>query len=166
MSQTIKRFIMSHFPLNAFSSKLRETIIDIEKRTQAPIPLIASSVISAISLSCQNRIDVNISDVFKSPVSLFLFVIANSGERKTTVDRIVMKPFYEHDEKSQRKLEECKKIHAVELQIWQEKEKTILGKIRKKTVKGLSTEVEAQILRVLQTENLSYLNILDIFIVM
>lgn len=143
---------MSHFPLNAFPSKLRETIIDIEKRTQAPIPLIASSVISAISLSSQNRIDVNINGVLKSPVSLFLFVIANSGERKTTVDRIVMKPFYEHDEKSLQQLDECKKTHAVEMQIWQEREKTVLAKIRSKTAKGLSTEVESQTLKALQIE--------------
>ncbi|EKT64549.1 YfjI family protein [Providencia burhodogranariea] len=143
---------MRHFPLNAFPPHLYETILEIEERTQAPIPLIASSVISAISLACQSLIDVNINETLKSPVSLFLFVIANSGERKTTVDRMVMKPFYQHDEISLRQFDECKKSHTVELQIWQEKEKAILGKIRKKTAKDQCTEVESLRLRCLQIE--------------
>ncbi|HHR6443365.1 TPA: YfjI family protein [Providencia alcalifaciens] len=143
---------MCHFPLNAFPTKLREVILDIEKKTQAPIPLIASTVISTISLSCQNLIDVNVEGVFKSPVSLFLFVIANSGERKTTVDKLVMNPIYEYDENSLRKLEEFKTVHEIELKVWQEKEKIILGQVRKKTVKGLNTEVELQMLKALQIE--------------
>ncbi|MEX6224045.1 DUF3987 domain-containing protein [Providencia hangzhouensis] len=121
---------MRRFPLNAFPSKLRNVIKDIEERTQASIPLIASSVISAISLSCQSLIDVNINESLKGPVSLFLFVIANSGERKTSVDRMVMQPFYQHDEISLRQFDLCKKSHAVELLIWQEKEKAILGVIK------------------------------------
>lgn len=143
---------MRRFPLNAFSFELREAILDIEERTQAPIPLIASSVISAISLSCQSLIDVNINESLKGPVSLFLFVIANSGERKTSVDRMVMQPFYQHDEISLRQFDVCKKSHAVELLIWQEKEKAILGVIKKKTAKGQPTELESQRLRELQIE--------------
>ncbi|MEQ5400437.1 YfjI family protein [Providencia rettgeri] len=143
---------MRRFPLNAFPSKLRNVIKDIEERTQAPIPLIASSVISAISLSCQSLIDVNINESLKGPVSLFLFVIANSGERKTSVDRMVMQPFYQHDEISLRQFDLCKKSHAVELLIWQEKEKAILGVIKKKTAKGQPTELESQRLRELQIE--------------
>lgn len=143
---------MRRFPLNAFPSELRNVIKDIEERTQAPIPLIASSVISAISLSCQSLIDVNINESLKGPVSLFLFVIANSGERKTSVDRMVMQPFYQHDEISLRQFDVCKKSHAVELLIWQEKEKAILGVIKKKTAKGQPTEQESQRLRELQIE--------------
>lgn len=143
---------MYHFPLKAFPPKLRATIIDIEEWTQAPIPLIASSVISAMSLSCKNLIDVNINGLFKSPVSLFLFVIANSGERKTTVDRIVMKPFYQYDENSLRQFDASKNNYEVELQMWKEKEKAILGQIRKKAHKGLIIETESQMLRALQIE--------------
>ncbi|OHT22347.1 hypothetical protein A3Q29_11040 [Providencia stuartii] len=143
---------MYHFPLKAFPPKLRATIIDIEEWTQAPIPLIASSVISAMSLSCQNLIDVNINGLFKSPVSLFLFVIANSGERKTTVDRMVMKPFYQYDENSLRQSDASKNDYEVELQMWKEKEKAILGRIRKKAHKGLIMETESQMLRALQIE--------------
>lgn len=143
---------MRHFPLNAFPSELREAILDIEELTQAPIPLIASSVISAISLSCQNLINVEVNEKMKTPVSLFLFVIANSGERKTTVDRIVMDPFYQHDKNSLHKFDENQEIYSIELKVWETKEKAILGVIKKKTVKGQPTELEFQRLRELQIE--------------
>ncbi|WP_272691018.1 DUF3987 domain-containing protein [Providencia sp. PROV116] len=126
---------MRHFPLNAFPSELREAILDIEELTQAPIPLIASSVISAISLSCQNLINVEVNEKMKTPVSLFLFVIANSGERKTTVDRIVMDPFYQHDKNSLHKFDENQEIYSIELKVWETKEKAILGVIKKKQSK-------------------------------
>ncbi|HHR5876700.1 TPA: YfjI family protein [Providencia alcalifaciens] len=143
---------MKHFPLNAFPVELREAILDIEELTQAPIPLIASSVISAISLSCQNLINVEVNEKMKTPVSLFLFVIANSGERKTTVDRIVMNPFYQHDKNSLHKFDKNKEIYSIELKVWETKEKAILGVIKKKTVKGQPTELEFQRLRELQIE--------------
>lgn len=143
---------MRHFPLNAFPSELREAILDIEELTQAPIPLIASSVISAISLSCQNLINVEVNEKMKTPVSLFLFVIANSGERKTTVDRIVMDPFYQHDKNSLHKFDGNQEIYSIELKVWETKEKAILGVIKKKTVKGQPTELEFQRLRELQIE--------------
>lgn len=143
---------MNHFPLNAFPSKLREVILDVEELTQAPIPLIASSVISAISLASQRLINVKINPFFESPVSLFLFVIANSGERKTTVDRMVMRPFYQHDESLLRKFDESNKNYSIELKVWEVKEKAILGLIKKKTAEGQSTEVESKRLKELQAE--------------
>lgn len=62
---------MNHFPLNAFPQLLRETILDVRECTQAPVPLIASSVMSALSLSCQGLIDIKVNDTVLSPTSLF-----------------------------------------------------------------------------------------------
>lgn len=43
---------MSNIPVNALPEFIRETIYDIAEHTQAPRALIASSVISALSLAC------------------------------------------------------------------------------------------------------------------
>ncbi|EOG1934982.1 DUF3987 domain-containing protein [Providencia stuartii] len=88
---------MNRFPLNAFPRNLKEVILDLREETQAPVPLIASSVLSALSLSLQDKLDVQVTSSLRSPVSLFFLVIANSGERKTSVDRRVLAPIYEHD---------------------------------------------------------------------
>ncbi|MDT1065155.1 YfjI family protein [Providencia stuartii] len=143
---------MSHFPLNAFPSLIRDIIHDVHGCTQAPVPLIASSVISAMSLSCQGLINVRVNQMAPFPVSLFLLVIANSGERKTTVDKIVMKPFYQHDTNSLREFEQQKTDYSLEMQVWKEKEKAFLSQIRKKATQRQSTEETLKELKALQVE--------------
>ncbi|MGO2439346.1 Uncharacterised protein [Serratia plymuthica] len=143
---------MNRFPINAFPQLLRETILDVNECTQAPIPLIASSVVSALSLSCQGLIDIKVNDTVVSPVSLFLLVIANSGERKTTVDRMVLKPLYEHDTRSINQSEDKGKDYDIEQKVWHEKQKAILNLIRKKTIKDQCTDALSQRLRMLVAE--------------
>ncbi|UPQ70155.1 YfjI family protein [Kluyvera ascorbata] len=143
---------MIRFPLRAFPESIRETIRDIQERTQAPIELISSSVIGAMSLACQNTVNVKLNESVTAPVSLFLFVIANSGERKTTVDRMVLSPFYQHDACLLRQAEEQRKIFEVDTKIWNTREKAILNIIKKKTTKGECTHEESQNLRALQLE--------------
>lgn len=143
---------MSRFPLSAFPKSVQEVIFDIQECTQAPIPLIASSVIGAMSLACQPYTNVRINDSLITPVSLFLLVIANSGERKTTVDRMVLKPFYQRDKDALIQSEKESENYALEKEIWCEKRKAISGQIRRKTAKGLSIEDEVQRLRNLELE--------------
>ncbi|WP_411749429.1 YfjI family protein [Serratia marcescens] len=143
---------MNHFPLDSFPPLLRETILDVHECTQAPVPLIASSVMSALSLSCQGLIDVKVNDTVVSPVSLFLLVIANSGERKTTVDRMVLKPLYQHDARLISQFEDKGRDYEIEQQVWNEKQKAISSLFRKKTIKGQCIEELSQRLRKLLTE--------------
>ncbi|HGL6400158.1 TPA: YfjI family protein [Citrobacter koseri] len=130
---------MKEFPFNAFSELLRQTIFDIEDITQAPPEMIASAVLSALSLGCQSLVNVKINDTIVSPVSLYSFVIAESGERKTTVDKLVFKPFHEHDRDVSLQYETQKKEHEVRSKIWNKKENALLKCIDKATIKGLCT---------------------------
>lgn len=127
---------MNEFPLSAVPSFLREAIKDVNKFTQAPIPLITSSAISAMSLACQSLIDVRVNENVISPVSLFLLVIANSGERKTSVDRKLLKPFYQHDANTLHQARLNEKEFDLSQVIWREEEKGVLSQIRKKSAKG------------------------------
>lgn len=131
---------MNEFPLSAVPSFLREAIKDVNKLTQAPFPLIASSAISAMSLACQSLIDVRVNESVTSPVSLFLLIIANSGERKTSVDRKILKPFYQHDADNLHQVRLKEKEHEPKQIAWREKQKGILSQIRKAAVKGQCTK--------------------------
>ncbi len=61
--------------------------------TQAPLALCAQSVLGAASLAAQAHYDVVLPFGGTAPLSLFLVTVAKSGERKSTVDKIVTKPF-------------------------------------------------------------------------
>jgi hypothetical protein len=88
----------SPFPVDAFPQIIRNAIYEVEQHTQAPQGLIAASALGVISLACQNRIDVCRLTNLRSPVSLFLLTLAESGERKSTVDKMLMKPLYQLEE--------------------------------------------------------------------
>ncbi|MFP2431148.1 YfjI family protein [Enterobacter ludwigii] len=143
---------MSEFPLSAIPPFLREAVKDVHKLTQAPIPLIVSSAISAMSLACQGLIEVRVNESVTSPVSLFLLVIANSGERKTSVDRKMLKPFYQRDADNLRQFRLKEKEHDVSQVIWREKQKGLLSQIRKAAVKGQCTRVLEQRLQALNDD--------------
>ncbi|MDE9690208.1 YfjI family protein [Citrobacter portucalensis] len=143
---------MFNFPISAFPDKIREAIYDIREHTQAPMELISSSVISSMSLALQSIVNVRVNETVTTPVSLFLLVIANSGERKTTVDRMVLRPFYQHDSQQLKKLEEEEENYGVEKQVWDIKEKDVLRRIKKKITKGQCVEEETRRLRELQAE--------------
>ncbi|MHA1062855.1 YfjI family protein [Enterobacter ludwigii] len=143
---------MNEFPSSAIPPFLLEAIKDVNKLTQAPIALIVSSAISAMSLACQGLIDVRVNESVISPVSLFMLVIANSGERKTSVDRKMLKPFYQHDADNLLQVRLKEKEHDVSQVIWCEKQKGILSQIRKAAVKGQCTEVLEQRLHELNND--------------
>lgn len=88
----------SPFPVDAFPQIIRNAIYEVEQHTQAPQGLIAASALGVISLACQNRIDVCRLTNLRSPVSLYLLTLAESGERKSTVDKMLMKPLYQLEE--------------------------------------------------------------------
>ncbi|HDU8580784.1 YfjI family protein [Morganella morganii] len=134
---------MNNYPLNAFPELIRNAVLSVHEQTRAPVPLIASSVISAVSLTCQGCADVRVSERIVSPVSLFMLVIADSGERKTTADRLVMAPVYAMDEAEQRSADPDTELRRVDEQIWEEKKKSLLAEIRRKTAKGLNADEPA-----------------------
>ena len=57
----------------------------------------ATSALTAISIACQNQIDMQ-TEIYVGPVNLYSLILADSGERKTTVDKVFMKAFYLRDE--------------------------------------------------------------------
>ncbi|EKN4697771.1 DUF3987 domain-containing protein [Yersinia ruckeri] len=143
---------MQEFPFNAFPTSLLETIFDIEDCTQAPAELIASTLLSGLSLACQSLIKVKIKDTMQSPVSLYSFVVADSGERKTAVEKLVFKPFHEHDLRVLHQYEQQKKDYELKHKIRHQEEQAILKCINKATSKGLCIDELSRQLEKLSAE--------------
>lgn len=81
------------FPVWALPTTLRAAVEEAVAVTQAPPALVASSALAAASLAVQAKFDVKRLDGLTSPCSLFLITFAESGERKTTVDRMFFDAF-------------------------------------------------------------------------
>ncbi|HIE6201064.1 TPA: YfjI family protein [Escherichia coli] len=85
------------FPLSSLPPLIRDAVIEAQQITQAPLGLVAASALGAVSLVCQNLIDVCRLNTLRGPVSLFLLTLAESGERKTAVDKLLMEPLYQQE---------------------------------------------------------------------
>lgn len=78
------------FPLDRFPGEFRETVESLCNITEVPIPAVASVVLGALSVACQERIKIRKKKDLISPVTLWMLVALESGERKTTLLNIVM----------------------------------------------------------------------------
>lgn len=89
---------VSPYPTHVFSSMLRLTIQELQRNTLAPEAMIGMEVLSAMSAVAQVHYDYESATGSVRPVSLNTLVIADSGERKTSVHNLVAKPIYAFDE--------------------------------------------------------------------
>ena len=86
----------SVFPVNSLPSIIRAAVVEVADNYQVSPALAAMSALSTASLSCQCLANVSRPTVPKpSPISLYLLVKAESGERKSTVDGLMNQPFYD-----------------------------------------------------------------------
>ena len=77
----------SPYPLNALPSGIGDAVSEVLDFVQCPIALAACSALSALSLSAQHLANVRRAEGLTGPVSLFTLAIAESGERKTSLDK-------------------------------------------------------------------------------
>lgn len=89
--------LQAPFPLDALPNIIKQAVIEAQRNTRAPMGLVASSAISAVAVACQNSIDVVRPNGLESPCSLFMLAIAESGERKSTVDSIFTRAINEFE---------------------------------------------------------------------
>ena len=74
------------YPLDALPDAVRCAVQEVADFVKAPIPLIATSALAALSLAIQAHTDVERAERLSGPCGLFLLAIADSGERKSTCD--------------------------------------------------------------------------------
>ena len=77
----------SPYPLDALPSGLGEAVREVLDFVQCPMALAACSALSALSVSAQHLANVRRAEGLTSPVSLYTLAIAESGERKSSVDK-------------------------------------------------------------------------------
>ncbi|WP_312226473.1 YfjI family protein, partial [Stutzerimonas nitrititolerans] len=85
------------FPANQFYETVELAFDEVMDAIQSPDALIASSFLTAMSVACQADIDMMLPIGQTTPCALFLATIADSGERKTATDNLVLKPIYEYE---------------------------------------------------------------------
>jgi putative DNA primase/helicase len=118
------------YPVDALPDTIRAAVEEVQGFTKAPVPLVASSALAALSLAIQAHADAKRADKLAGPVSLFLLTIADSGERKSTCDGFFTKAIREYEETQAEFAKPALKDHKAAIEVWESKRGGIKEKIR------------------------------------
>ncbi|MFC0278613.1 YfjI family protein [Falsigemmobacter intermedius] len=112
------------YPVGALGP-LSEAVRAAHDVSQAPIGIAAQSALSVASLAVQGFADVETLGG-DAPLSLFCLTIAESGERKSSCDRLLMKGVRAYERAQAETFRADMAEHEVAREIWQGKRKRLL----------------------------------------
>jgi len=118
------------YPVDALPDTIRAAVEEVQGFTKAPVPLVASSALAALSLAIQAHADAKRAEKLTGPVSLFLLTIADSGERKSTCDGFFTKAIRDYEETQAELAKPALKDHKAAIEAWEAKRGGIKEKIR------------------------------------
>lgn len=131
-----------NFPIFALGNDLSKVALEIHKETGAPIPSIASALLSAVSLTCQGRLRVRKLAHLILPASLWFIVVQGSGERKSAVVKRVFEPIHAFEQAQETVHQIMLARYRAELSAWQAEKKGLQAAIKKNAQNGHPSDDE------------------------
>lgn len=128
------------YPLDALPDTIRAAVEEVAGFVKAPLPLVASSALAALSLACQAHIDVKRAEKLSGPVGLFLLTIADSGERKSTCDGFFISAIRQYEAEQEEAAKPLMERYKATAAAWQAEYDGILSAIKEAGKKGKSTD--------------------------
>ena len=119
-----------------FTTELRELVFAVEKRIPAAYPIIVSGIMTSMATAMQDLIRVKMPNGVVNPVSLAIGVIGESGDRKTSVLNLLLKPIMQFDEMAEQDLCDQMLEYENEKSIFNVKAKVLQAEIVKSIKKG------------------------------
>jgi putative DNA primase/helicase len=127
------------YPVDALPGKIGAAVAEVQAFVQAPLPLVACSALSALSVAIQAHYDIKRADRLQGPASLFTLAIADSGERKTTVDGFFTTAIREWEAGEASAAEHDQRKFRADFAAWEKKREALLDLIKADAKKGVAT---------------------------
>ena len=113
------------YPVEALPETVRLAVEEVTGHAQCPISMAASSALTTLSLAIQGYVDVKRDSKLIGPTSLYFLILADSGERKTSVSNVFLKPIVEFEREHKEQHQQDKKDYEAKLAIWEAKSKAL-----------------------------------------
>ncbi|CAJ9727237.1 Uncharacterised protein [Burkholderia pseudomallei] len=133
------------YPLSAFPIISRNAIEEVVQNIQGPVSMSALSAITAMSAVCQPLIKVKLPTGQEVPASMNTATVAESGERKTATDKLMMGPLYAADAARMKNFEEGITDYEAAMRLWKIKLQAIERKISAAVKNAVSKRREATV---------------------
>lgn len=127
------------FPLGAFPAIIRDAIIELQQHVETSPELIGLSMLSGLAATIQGCCKVVLPFGSITHCSLYTLILADSGERKSTVDKLVCQPLLEHDEALEGAYREQSSNYLFDHEMWKLQRQELVKQIAKMQRKGGDT---------------------------
>ncbi len=127
------------YPIDALPKTIRAAVEEVAGFVKAPLPMVASSALAALSLATQAHVDAKRAERLQGPVGLFLLTIADSGERKSTCDGFFTSAIRQYQEEQAEAAKPAIKEYQAEIAAWEAERDGILSAIKGAAKSGKAT---------------------------
>src|SRR5215475_5980850 len=118
------------YPVDALPDVIRAAVTEVQAEVQAPAEMVASSALAVASLAAQSMADVARSKTLPGPCSLYFLTVAESGDRKSTVDRLLCRAIREFQDQQRDASKITVASHTADLAAWQAKRDATAAKLK------------------------------------
>ncbi|MDO9420540.1 MAG: YfjI family protein [Herminiimonas sp.] len=133
-------------PLRHFPSDIQRAIIEVAANVEMPIEMAYGQFLAIMSATVQGSYDVRLPYGKISPLSLFIKIFADSGDRKSGLDDAAGQPFKEFDERCDKEDKEADIHFQADLNIWKQLKKGLNSQLSRSAARNESTEgIEAMV---------------------
>ncbi|MFH7319775.1 DUF3987 domain-containing protein [Desulfurivibrio sp. D14AmB] len=133
-------------PLQALPETIREAVNEVVNFVQCPVALGACCAIAAVSTVVQGLADVKRADKLTGPTGVYLLAVADSGERKSTIDGFFLKAIEQWEKEQQEYVRPLLREYTAALETWTAKRAGLLAAVKDRTKAGKDTgDLERQI---------------------
>ena len=150
--QIVKSKDSSGYPLDALPCTLRYAVTEVCAILKAPISLAATSAIATLSAACQGHNNVRIPSGVTGSVSLFVLAVAESGERKTSVERRFTQCITDFENLHMASVEQKEQEYEVQDATRRKAIKTLQSKIANSIAQGAPVEELTQRLQAITSQ--------------
>lgn len=163
MPEDIEEIELPKFPIYAFANPIRAYIEAVAEELQVPIDMVATGVLTVISLCNQGKYLIEGKEGWKEPVNLYTLIIARPSERKSPTMVKITKPLVEYEkEENERRKNDIRNSKNL-MEMYENKLKTLKNKY------GRKNEDEQKIITQIQEinqeiDNLEVVNYLRLFV--
>lgn len=127
------------YPIDALPGSIRAAVEEVAGFVKAPLPMVASSALGAISLAGQAHIDAKRANRLHGPSGLFLLTIADSGERKSTCDGFFASVIHKYQKEQAEAMKPAIKEYQAGIAAWEAEREGLLSAIKETGKKGKPT---------------------------
>jgi putative DNA primase/helicase len=139
------------YPVDALPPTVRAAVEEVAAFVKAPLPLVAASALSALSIAIQAHADAKRAERLQGPSGVYLLTIADSGERKSTCDGFFTQAIRDYEAEQAERAKPRFSAYHTALEAWDAERDGIKERIRQMARGGTPTEERKEALRTLDS---------------